>query len=124
MLSGLELLKSRRAWFVPDVVIWGLPGLGQVQYLTQENVDSTTSVLFGAGEVGQAEQEISFSELTDHRGNQLPDSIGAARVFPRSKEGHLVFVVGQESNEKFKIARDPDAPTAVTADLLILEMGE
>ncbi len=124
MHSGLEKLTSRRAWFVPDVVIWGLPSLGGVTFLTAEEVGSTMSVLFGKADIGQGEQELVFNQLVDHRGNQLPVLIKSPRVIPRSRDRYPVFVVGQESSDRCRIARDSEAPGAVTVDLLILEMGD
>ena len=124
MCSGLERLTSRRAWFVPEVVVWGLPTLGEVRFVTLEEVGSTASVLYGTADIGPGEQELVFSQLVDHRGNQLPASIECPRVIPRYKDRYPVFIVGQESNDRCKVARDPDAPGAVTADLLILEMRD
>ena len=123
MLSGLEKLKTRRAWLVPDFMVWGLPGLGDIEFLVVENIGSTRSVLFGATDVADAVQEVSYAELTDHRGNNLPETIKAPLVMPRSKTGEAVFVVGQEASNEFKIARTVSADGPVTADLLIMEMG-
>ncbi|MFZ5981517.1 MAG: hypothetical protein ACOYVF_12895 [Candidatus Zixiibacteriota bacterium] len=123
MLSGLEKLKTRRAWVVPDFMVWGLPGLGDIEFLVVESVGSTRSVLFGATDVADAVQEVSFAELTDHRGNSLPAEIKSPLVMPRSKTGEAVFVVGREAASKFKIARAVEADGPVTSDLLIMEMG-
>ena len=124
MISGLERIKARRAWLVPDFNVWGLADIGQAEYLIHETVNATSSVLFGSTVIGQAEQEVSFSDLTDHRGNSLPTTISSPCVLPRAKDRYSAFVVGPESAGKFKIARDPEAPSAVSVDLLIVEMGE
>ena len=124
MFSGLEKLTSRRAWFVPDFVVWGLPSLGEAAFLTVEDIDTTTSVLYGSADIEPGEQEVVFSQLVDHRGNQLPESIRAPKVIPRPRDRYTVFVIDQESSEKCKVARDPEAPGAVTVDLLIVEMGD
>jgi len=111
-------------WFVPDFVVWGVPSLGEHDYLAIEKVGSTRSILYGAATVSQNEQEVSFDQLVDHRGNSLPHSINAARVVPRSKNSEAVFIVGQESANGFKIARDPASDSPITADLLIVELGD
>ncbi|MFH1300832.1 MAG: hypothetical protein ABIK07_07195 [Planctomycetota bacterium] len=123
MLTGLERVKSHRIWFVPDVVIWGLPSMGEMHFLTVEKIDGVSSVLYGSAAIAPVQQEISFDQLIDHRGNQLPASIDTPRVMVRARAKPAVFIVGQESNESFRIARDEDAPGPVTADLMILEMG-
>jgi len=123
MLSGLEKLKTRRAWLVPDFMVWGLPGLGDIEFLVIENIGSIRSIHFGATDVADAVQEVSFSELTDHRGNNLPEEIKVPLVMPRSKTGDAVFVVGQEAGNKFKIAKAVEADGPVAVDLLIMEMG-
>lgn len=123
-MSALASVTSRRAWFVPDLVVWGLAGLGEVQFLTIESVDGVNSVQFCLTDIGTGEQSVSYSQLIDHRGNQLPATISAPRVIVRPKSENAAFVVGQESPGSFKIARDPKAASAVTVDLLILEMND
>jgi len=122
MISGLERVLSHRQWFVPDVVIWGQPSLDDVDCLFLEQVGSDKSVLFGSLSVGGGSQVISFADLVDHRGNNLPDSINSPRVFIRPHSPETTFIVGTESNSSFKIARDPDSNGQVTADLFIIEL--
>ncbi len=124
MLSGIERITARRVWFVPDFVVWGLPSLGEHDFLAIEKVGATQSVYYGSATISQNEQEVCFDQLVDHRGNLLPATIQAARVIPRSKSSDAVFVVGQESSIGFKIARDPASDSPVTADLLIVELGD
>ncbi|MBN1211421.1 MAG: hypothetical protein JXA92_02480 [candidate division Zixibacteria bacterium] len=123
MLSGLEKLKTRRAWLVPDFSIWGLPALGETEFLLVENVDNNRGVFFNIVNLTDTVQEVAFNQLTDHRGNQLPAEISAPLVIPRSKSDVPVFVVGTESDSQFKIARAAGDEKPVTADLLVMEMG-
>jgi len=123
MISGLEKVKSHRLWFVPEFGAWGLADWSEVAFLVAEEIQSTTSVLYGAVDIGDASQQVTFGDLTDHRGNHLPATIDAPRVFVRPRSAESAFVVGEESNQGFKIARDPDASGPVTVDLLIVEMG-
>ena len=122
MLTGLERLTSNRTWLVPGVIVWGQAGIGEVYYLAAEEVDTDTSSYFGRAEIGQADQEV-YEQLTDHRGNSLPASIDSPRVVPMSRSQYPVFLVGDGSDERFKIARSPEAPGPVTADLLVMELG-
>ncbi len=124
MISGLERAKSHRIWFVPEFSAWGLAGWSEIEFVVQEQVQSTTSVLYGAIDIGDVAQQVTFANLTDHRGNPLPQSLSSPRVIVRPRSVETAFVVGEESTEGFKIARDPDASGPVLVDLLIIEMGD
>jgi len=123
-MTGLELVTSRRVWFVPEFSVWGQPSLGEHEYLALEKVDSTWSIHYGTASIGENSQEVLFGQLTDHRGNTLPGSLEAPRVFIRPRDGTPVFIVGNEGADRFKIARDPDAAGPVTVDLMIVELGD
>lgn len=111
-------------WVVPDFVVWGLPGLGDINYLNIEDVDGTKSLHFGAVTIGDTAQSVSFDALVDIRGNNLPASISRPYVTARSQDASQVFIVGSELSTGFKIARDPDAIGPVTVELIITELGE
>ena len=70
MLSGLEKIKSRRAWLVPDFMVWGLPALGELEFLLVENVDNNRGIFFDTVDLVDTVQEVAFDQLADHRGNQ------------------------------------------------------
>ena len=123
MLPGLEKVKSHRVWFVPGFVVWGLAGWSEVEFVTLEQAGSDLSALFGAVDVGDSAQQVAFSDLRDHRGNQLPSTISMPRILVRPKTNETAFIVGDESSESFKIARDLDSAGPVTVDLLVVEMG-
>ena len=124
MNYGQIQLTSHRTWLVPDFVVWGLPGLGDIDYLNIESVAGTKSLFFGAVTIGDTAQSISFASLIDIRGNNLPDTISRALVTVRSHSAEQVFVVGLETSTGFKIARDPAAAGPVKVDLIITELGE
>ncbi|MEW5795791.1 MAG: hypothetical protein AB1772_05470 [Candidatus Zixiibacteriota bacterium] len=123
-MPGLERILSRRTWFVPDFAVWGQPSLGEHEYLALEQVGATWSVYYGTAAIGESDQEVLFSQLTDHRGNALPGSIKSPRVLVRAKGSESAFVVGQETSDQFKIARDMSAPGPVVIDLYIVELGD
>jgi hypothetical protein len=124
MTAGLQTLTARRAWFVPDFMVWGIAGPGELEYLALEKIDANLSIYFGTANLDSGPQEVAFGDLTDHRGNSLPSTIKSPRIFPRSRSTDTVFVVGSESAGSFQIARDPQATRPVPVDLLIVEMGD
>jgi hypothetical protein len=124
MTSSLHTLTARRAWFVPNFMVWGIAAPGELEYLAVENVNGTLSIYFGMSSLDDGPQTVSYADLVDHRGNSLPAIIKSPRIFPRAKSTDTVFVVGSESNSCFQIARDPETTGPVTTDLLIVEMGD
>lgn len=124
MLSALSQVNTRRMWFVPRLNVWGIAGWGEIDYLVIEHVDDTDSILFGTAGMGDSAQSVMFEELTDFRGNALPATIRNPRVLVRPRGEQTAFVVGDEWNSGFKIARQVDAGGPVTVDLLVIEMGE
>ena len=124
MLSAISKVTSRRIWFVPKLSVWGTPEWGEINLLMIEEIESVKSILFHGVNVGDNSQSVLYSELTDHRGNQLPETINNARVLVRAKSDDNVFVVGEESGSGFKIARSPVATGPVVADLIIVELGD
>lgn len=123
MITGLERVQSRRMWFVPELSVWGLAGWGEVDYVVAEQVGSTVSILYGQSGLGEDAQLVVFAELRDHRGNILPPQIESPLVLVRPRTSENAYVVGQESETAFKIARDSSAARPVMTDLLIIEMG-
>ncbi|MGH8015123.1 MAG: hypothetical protein ACREBV_02930 [Candidatus Zixiibacteriota bacterium] len=124
MNSEINALKSRRIWVVPNFVVWGLSGLGEIEYLSVEEVGSAKAVAFGSVGIGDTAQSVTFSSLVDIRGNSLPASIQRPLVTARSQDQSQVFLIGTETNSSFKIARDSQAAGPVTVDLIITELGE
>lgn len=124
MLSGFNTVGMHRIWFVPGLAVWGVPSAADIEFVAVEQVNSGKTVHFGSIAVGDASQHVLFSELTDHRGNQLPASIPSPRVLVRPHDGASAFVIGTETTASFQVARDPAGPGSVTADLLVIEMGD
>ena len=120
---GIANVLSRRIWFVPGFEVWGLPGLGEVEYLVLEQTGSDKTILYGETGVGDGSQSVAFNDLTDHRGNNLPANINSPKVITRSHDENAAFIVGTEKSNSFKIARDPNSENNVTVDLMVIEMG-
>ena len=124
MISGLESVKSKRIWFVESLAVWGGRQDAQIDFLITEEIDSVQSIHFGSQALGTSLQQVAFSDLIDHRGNRLPDSINTPRVILRSHTGEAVFILGAETDSEFRIAHAADGADAVVCDLMIIEMGD
>lgn len=122
-MQTLSYLKSRRLWVVRDILVWGLATDARFFYLAGETVDSTGRLMFGNSDIGGAAQDIQFSDLIDFRGNNLPASIDSPRVLLRPRTAWLAYLIGEESNSGFRLARDPQAPGSISVDMFIYEMG-
>jgi len=123
-MSGWERVTAHRTWFVPDFAVWGQPSLGEHEYVALEKIGSTRSIYYGTASIGESQQEVLFNQLTDHRGNTLPSQLESPRVLVRPRGSETAFVVGCESPDRFKIARNADTAGPLTVDLLIVEMGD
>lgn len=124
MITGLEKLKARRAWFVPGFNVWGSPSWGEIDLIMVENVGAVKSVLFDPINIGDSAQEVPYGDLTDFRGNALPATIKNPRVLIRAKSEYAAFIVGDESDQVFRVARDASITGPVKVDLFIVEMGD
>lgn len=121
-MRTLDYLRGHRIWFVPNFSVWGESDATELLYLAVESIDGDARVSFGAITLDGKAQDVLYSDLTDFRGNQLPSVINSPRVIIRPQSSSGAFVVNQESNSGFRIARDKTAPDAVMADLFIIEM--
>ena len=124
MLTGYALANTKRSWYVPDVSIWGTKGFGEFEILTIENVEAVKSLFFDSASIGDNSQSLAYNDLYDFRGNRLPVSIKNPKVFVKPRSADTVFVVGRESEKKFKIVRSASTPAPALVDLYIVEMGE
>jgi hypothetical protein len=123
MLEYRFPILSRRTWFVPDFTVWGEPSLAEHEFLALAKIDATWSIYYGAASIGQNVQEVLYAQLTDHRGNNLPVTIDAPRVFVRPKNADATFVLGEEADDRFKIAHESGVEGPVVVDLWVIELG-
>lgn len=124
MSTAMAQVTARRVWFVPQFQVWGQSGLGDVNYLLLEQSGSTKQLFFCKQTLGQPAQAVRYDELTDHRGNMLPGQIEGARVIVRNRSNRLAWIVGNETGESFRIARDMSGSEPATVDLFVIEMGQ
>ena len=123
-MSAIESVLARRMWFVPDFNVWGTTAGEEIEYLVVEQAPDSAAVFFGTVNAGENAQQVAFADLSDSRGNTLPETIARPRVLIRPRSAERAFIVGEESPEQFKIARDASGSGPVTVDLLVIEMGD
>ncbi|MFC1476001.1 hypothetical protein ACFLQW_03265 [Candidatus Zixiibacteriota bacterium] len=116
-------LTGHRSWWILDFSVWGDTAAESVELLANEIAGSTRRVVFFQCAVGGAEQEVLFSELTDHRANALPATIERPLIviIPKSQIG--VALTGEPSSSAFKIARMQSTTENALVDLWVVEMG-
>lgn len=123
MNSTLAYLRGRRAWLVENYNVYGSDAELEIYSAICESINATEQIGFKRLGLGGWRQEVYFSDLTDNKGNSLPDQIKqpAVVVMPRSSAGaHIKYVLGQAG---FVIARSSDESATTTVDLLIFETG-
>ncbi len=123
-MTGYALANTKRSWYIPNLNVYGTIGWGEFEYILAENVNSVISVLFDAVSIGDNSQQILYSDLIDHKGNNLPPSILNPKVIVKQKSNNTAYVVGEESSTGFKIVREEQSSNPVPVDLYIIEMGE
>lgn len=123
ILFSISYLRGRRLWVVRNFQIFGTADEARFLYLGVENVDATNRIMFGTTGIGGAVQDVRFSDLIDFRGNSLPETINSPKVLVRFRSPYAAYLIGEESNAGFRMARDISAPGPVSVDLFIYEMG-
>ena len=122
-MRSLVYLKSRRMWYIRDLTVYGLASDAELFYLGVESVESTGRLMFGRAVVGDSAQNILFADLVDDKGNNLPETIKSPRVSVSTRSRYNAFLVGEESDTGFRIARDETAPGPINVNLFIFETG-
>lgn len=120
----LNHILSRRLWVVREFNIWGVVDDVEFLFLTAEKDGTTSRIMFQQIAVNRSVQDVLFADLTDWRGNTLPAEINSPWIIicPRTEFG--AFLIGEHSSTGFRVARSPEAPGAVTADLFIYELDK
>jgi hypothetical protein len=123
MNPTLSYLLGRRMWAVPSVNVWGSLSNFNAELLLTESMAGSKRILFGWFPVGGEVQRIQFGDLTDNKGNLLPEELSNPKVvvLPRGEIG--VVVSGTETSKSFTLARAVATDQVAVCDLLIMEMG-
>jgi len=119
----LDYLRGRRTWVVPNFVVWGDWSLASFMLLYTEIGETSKRVMVAESNLGGQEQAVSFSELYDFKGNQLPAVISHPKVIVLPKSEVNCFVVGTEIETGFRIARSSGEGKTGLVDLMVVEMG-
>lgn len=118
----LDYLTGNRKWFVRDFVVWGDTGTFDAAIIATE-VLGETNVVFLRELVGGSAQVIEYTDLTDHRGNQLPETISNPTVIIVPKNQAAAHVVGIPGTDSFQIAKSSTSAVNPVVDLIIMEMN-
>ncbi len=123
MNSTLAYVQGRRTWFVENLIVWGTDSDAEFLLAIAETAGSDTRVGFLRVSLGGQRQAVSFSSLTDSRGNQLPDQIKKPSVIliPRDRRGAFLKSILGETG--FVIAKTEAEGSSAAVDLLIVETG-
>ncbi|MFQ5606488.1 MAG: hypothetical protein ACE5GA_00970 [Candidatus Zixiibacteriota bacterium] len=122
-MNTLNHLRGRRVWFVPDFIVWGTPSGLSLTLASVESINGQLNVSYSAVTIGGSEQTALFSNLIDHRGNHLPQTIRQPKALLAPKSSEQTFLVGREFETGFKVAREDAGPGPAIVDLLIMELG-
>ena len=117
----LDYLRSNRKFLVTDFVVYGdyTSAEGGILYL--EDLPNNRRVVFAHDFLSDEEQQVSYSNLFDYKSNQLPATLSSPKVIIMPKNDVHCFLVGSETENGFKIAKNNPDKTGMV-DLLILEM--
>lgn len=124
MTDTLARLNARRAWYVPELSVWGGLEAESVLALGTETDNGSTRIVFHQFPLGGTIQEAPFANLTDHRGNTLPDSISHPVVIPIPRNAIPVALIGPPTPAGFRIAKTTSVPGDGLVALWIIEAGE
>jgi hypothetical protein len=119
----LDYLKSNRKWLVKNYRVWGADLSFETDILMTENTPSNSRVVLIHRFVADIGQVVEFADLTDHRGNTLPESINNPEILIIPKNSITTFIPGSIGPTSFRIARSGDEPDEAVVDLLIMEMN-
>lgn len=124
MNKTLAYLRSRRIWVVENFVVWGSLSAYSGHFLLTDETGGDSRVLFWKVDLGGALQEVRYSDLTDHKGNNVPETISRPKIVVLPRNGVGVVIAGRESNSSFTIAKTGDSSLSGIVDLMIFETGE
>ncbi len=118
----LDYLRGHRSWLVKNFRVWGDYFSVEASIIFTESASGTKRILLGRAFLGGLNQEVSFSDLFDYKGNPLPDTITTPKVIILPKNEVRCFQVGSENSTGFRIAKDDPSKTGLV-DLWVVEMS-
>jgi len=118
----LDYLRGHRSWLVKNFRVWGDYFSVEASIVFTESASGAKRILLGRAFLGGLNQEVSFSDLFDYKGNPVPDTITTPKVIILAKNEVRCFQVGSENQTGFRIAKDEASKTGLV-DLWIVEMS-
>jgi len=119
----LDYLRGRRVWVVNNYSVYGEYSAVTPLLVWSEMGSSSHRIIFSREILGGSEQAVSYSQLFDFKGNQLPQSITNPKIIILQKNEVDCLIVGQESATGFKIAKLTGTEQNGIVDLIIVENG-
>jgi len=119
----LDYLRGRRVWVANNFSVWGEFSAVTPILLWSEAGTTSHRLICARETLGGLEQSVSFSQLYDFRGNQLPQTISNPKVIILQKNEVECLVIGEESSTGFKIAKLSESDQSGSVDLIIVENG-
>jgi hypothetical protein len=116
-------LTGRRAWYVPDVSVWGDLAAQTISAIATEAGGADGRVVFYQFPIGGQPQKLQYTALTDHRGNQLPAAIARPVVVVIPKNSVAVALVSRPTDVACRLARSVPGAEDGLVDLWIVEAG-
>ncbi len=118
-----DYLTGNRKWLIRDHVVWGDSGTFDLAMLATEQGVSEKRLILIRELCGEQAQVVEFADLTDHRGNSLPESIASAEIIIIAKNEMAAHVVGSVGETSFRLAKSSGSAQDAIVDLLIMEMN-
>ena len=123
MNTTLAYLRSRRAWLVENLTVWGSDSDSEMLLALVEMVSDEKRVGLWKVNPGRDQQAVNFSDLIDNRGNNLPAIINKPAVIIMPREGQGAFVKSIQADTGFTVAKNDSEGSMVIVDLMIFETG-
>jgi hypothetical protein len=123
MTDTLAYLRGHRLWLIRDFVVWGSLSAHEFSFLITTMDQGIGRIMFLSVSLGGDLQKVEFADLTDFRGNNLPESLSNPKVIPLPKSLVGAVVAGREDSGSFSIAKASESDANAVCDLLIMEVG-
>jgi hypothetical protein len=123
MNTTIDFLKSNRKWLVPNFVVWGDNGTFEADMIMTEFISGDERIVFNHEFTGETAQTVTYKDLVDHRGNQLPEEIVNPEIILIPRNPVSSFILGTVGEKSFRISKDSKQLSNSVVDLLIMEMN-
>ncbi len=123
MNPTLSYLLGKKMWWVAGISVWGSTSAFEPQFVVTETECSAKRLVHTRVALGGSVQQLEYGDLTDVRGNKLPELLVNPRVLPVAKGDIPVLVQGSEGEKSFILAKAVSTSQVAAVDLLIVEMG-